>query len=97
MAGLCIWDACLASVQDMHSCGSVVVQHCADPDKHNKHCAAEQVAALEALAGGRSGPDSGLAGRAAAGRWWCTRGWRRCSTPGEASRSPKHAVNAIVV
>ena len=24
-------DACLASVQGMHSCGKFVVQHCADP------------------------------------------------------------------
>ena len=24
-------DACLASVQDMHSCDNSVVQHCADP------------------------------------------------------------------
>ena len=24
-------DACLACVQDMHACGSFVVQHCADP------------------------------------------------------------------
>ena len=86
-------DACLASVQDMHSCDNSVVQHCADPIS-TTHTV---LAALEALAGGRSGPDSGLAGRAAAGRWWCTRGWRRCSTPGQASRSPKHAVKAIVV
>ena len=64
-------DACLACVQDMHACGSFVVQHCADPIKHNTHCAAERW--LEALAGGRSGPDSGLAGRAAAGRWCCAR------------------------
>ena len=66
-------DACLACVQGMHACGSFVVQHFADPIKHNTHCAADKVAALEVLAGGRSGPDSGLAGRAAAGRWWCGR------------------------
>ena len=51
-------DACVACVRDMHSCDNSVVQHCADPIKHNKHCAAERWAAQ---AGGRSGPDSGLA------------------------------------
>ena len=29
--GSAIEDACLASVQDMHACGSFVVQTCADP------------------------------------------------------------------
>ena len=55
-------DACLASVQDMHSCGSVVVQHCADPVS-TTNTVLPTVAALEVLAVGRSGPDSGFAGQ----------------------------------
>ena len=42
--GSAIEDACLASVQDMHSCDNSVVQHCADLIKHNTHCAAGVVA-----------------------------------------------------
>ena len=31
-------DACLACVQDMHACGSFVVQHCADHQAQHTLC-----------------------------------------------------------